>query len=230
LTHSLAQDEAFQSWRSKRAQPKIAGLKNSDSLVHNDVIANHFKLLESELKARAKVLGCSAQKRTRCITVLNELVDMDIEQIEEAVVAMEARFKSLLNSCKPWSRGTIELELINLDLLERFSDARDDQARKMNVLISLGKKTDFDGLRISADKSICRALAHCHVLLELGKKVITGEELIRSKLSHHTSGKEAVIRLRSRNSLGGKAWPRIWRTSQSMASKAAMKNCASKLA
>jgi len=175
----------------KKTRLKKSGAGNSRSLLHDDVSQKHADKLFEELNTRAKALGRSADQRLRFMTVLQELTDPTIEDVEQAVDQLETIFKSMLGSLKLWSRGTIELEMVNLDILDRIGKARDDEQRKMNVLLGLWTKEDFQGLMIAADKTNSKILVHCHVVVDLGKAFEKNEEELRKLCAKENSWKRS---------------------------------------
>jgi hypothetical protein len=175
----------------KRTRLKKAGAGNSRSLLHDDVSKKHAEKLFEELNTRAKLLWRSADQRLRFMTVLQELTNPRIEDVETAVVQLETIFKSMLGSLRLWSRGTIELEMVNLDILERVGKARDDEQRKMHVLLGLWTQEDFQGLMVSADKSVSKILVHCHVVVDLGKDFTKNEEALRRLCAKEGSWKRS---------------------------------------
>jgi hypothetical protein len=160
-------------------------------LLHDDVSKKHADKLFEELNRRAKLLGRSADQRLRFMTVLQELTNPTIEDVEHAINQLETIFKSMLGSLKLWSRGTIELEMVNLDILERIGKARDDEQRKMNVLLGLWTKEDFQGLMVLADKSKSKILVHCHVVVDLGKDFEKNDEELRRLCAKERSWKRS---------------------------------------
>lgn len=187
----LASVMRFNLGSHKKTRLKKAGASNSRSLLHDDVSQKHAEKLFEELNKRAKALGRSADQRLRFMTVLQELTDPTIEDVERAVRQLEDIFKSMLGSLKLWSRGTIELEMVNLDILDRIGKARHDEQRKMNVLLGLWTKEDFQGLMIAADKSKSKILVHCHVVLDLGKDFERNEEELRKLCAKERSWKRS---------------------------------------
>jgi hypothetical protein len=175
----------------KKTRLKKAGAGNSRSLLHDDVSQKHADQLFEELNKRAKLLGRSADQRLRFMTVLQELTNPTIEDVEHAINQLETIFKSMLGSLKLWSRGTIELEMVNLDILERIGKARDDEQRKMNVLLGLWTKEDFQGLMVLADKSKSKILVHCHVVVDLGKDFEKNDEELRRLCAKERSWKRS---------------------------------------
>jgi hypothetical protein len=179
----LASTVRYNLGTHKRTRLKKAGVGESGSLLHDDVAEKHAQKLYGELNARAKKLGNAADQRLRFMTVLQELTDPTIEDVKRAVDELEATFKAVVGSMKLWSHGAIELELVNLDILERIAKARDDEARKMNVLVKLWTKADYQGLMVMADKSKSKVLVHCHVVLDLGKDFEANERELRKKIA-----------------------------------------------
>jgi hypothetical protein len=187
----LASVMRFNLGSHKKTRLKKASAGNSRSLLHDDVSKKHADKLFDELNTRAKALGRSADKRLRFMTVLQELTDPEIEDVERAVRQLEGIFKSMLGSLKLWSRGTIELEMVNLEILDRIGKARDDEQRKMNVLLGLWTKEDFQGLMIAADKTKSKILVHCHVVVDLGKDFEKNEEELRKLCAKEHSWKRS---------------------------------------
>ena len=95
-----------------------------------------------------------ANDRFRFMTVLQAVVEPDIEKVREAVEAMESDFKYTVGQMGLWSRGAIELEMVNLTILKKIDGLSDSEARKLNVLIDLAELEAFDGLLIPASGTI----------------------------------------------------------------------------
>lgn len=154
----------------KRIRLRKAGVEDSGSLLHTDVSERHAKRLEKELVARANKIGLDANDRFRFVTLLQSVVSPTIENVSEAVEAMEAQFETVFGEMRLWSRGTIELEMVNLTILEKIRGVRDDEARKLNVLASIGETEDFMGLVVPGSKDVTRVLVHCHIVVDFGKE------------------------------------------------------------
>ena len=182
----------------KRIRLRRAGVEKSGSLLHADVAKAHGAKLFLELNRRAKAIGLEADARLRFMTILQAVVDPTVEAVEEAIFRLEAAFKSAVGSLRLWSRGSIELEMVNLDILERINTAREDEGRKINVLNSLMPLKEFQGLMIPDDKTKSMILVHCHVVVDLGKDHARNLELLADKkkreLSWKTSGYQVEIK------------------------------------
>jgi hypothetical protein len=169
LNETLAVNR-FDLGTHKKTRLRKAGVKGSGSLLHKEVSEKHAELLKGELVARAKKLGLAANERLRFVTLLQAVVDPTIEKVSEAVTAMERQFKAVFGEMKLWSRGAIELEMVNLTILAQIAGVRDDEARKLNVLSSIGESEDFMGLIVPGAKDVTRVLVHCHVVVDFGKE------------------------------------------------------------
>lgn len=124
----------------KKTRLKKAGLENSRSLLHNDEAKKHADKLFVEFTKRSKSIGKDTANRFRFVTILQAVIAPTIEAVEEAVVQLERAFKNAIGSYKLWSRGTIELEMVNLEILERIHKARDDEGRKLTVSITFSNE------------------------------------------------------------------------------------------
>ena len=173
-----------------------AGVGSSRSLLHSDISQQHAYKLFSELNRRGKGLGKEAETRLRFMTVLHSVTDPTIEDVEQAVEQLSSTFKYILDSMKLWSRGAIELEMVNLDILQRISKCRDDEARKLNVLSSLIPLREYHGLLIPDDKTNSKILVHCHVVVDLGKNPEDNHKILFGKAKHfwRTSGYQVEIK------------------------------------
>ena len=130
----------------KKTRLKRAGAAGSRSLLHDDVAQKHAALLADELKKRAKKVGLEeANDRFRFMTVLQAVIEPDLEKVREAVEALEVDFRWTVGQMGLWSRGAIELEMVNLTILKKIRTLRDSEARKLNVLTDL---TERKSLRV----------------------------------------------------------------------------------
>ncbi len=166
----------------KTTRLKIANCQNSCSLLHDNISKLHAQKLSYELQTRAKKVGSSAKTRFRFLTILQAVVEPTEKKVSSAVEAMEEQFHTIIGDLGLWSRGAIELEMVNLTILEKISNLSDNEARKLNVLTELGELQEFMGLMIPVSKSLTRILVHCHVVVDLGKTPEITEEEIRKRI------------------------------------------------
>ncbi len=167
----------------KKTRLKQAGVAGSGSLLHGEVAKTHAAMLAGELRKRAnRDALVDANDRFRFMTVLQAVVEPDIEKVREAVEAMESDFKYTVGQMGLWSRGAIELEMVNLTILKKIDGLSDSEARKLNVLIDLAELEAFDGLLIPASGTITRVLVHSHVVVDLGSDHENAEAELRRRI------------------------------------------------
>ena len=166
----------------KKTRLKNAGLARSSSLLHDDVSKKHAESLAAELTKRAKRVGRTANERFRLMTALGAVVDPNEDEVREAVEAMEANFNWTVGQTYPWSRGAIELEMVNLTILKKISTLSENEARKLNVLTELTPLEELGDLLIHGSRSVTRVLVHCHVVLDLGANHEEAEGELRKRI------------------------------------------------
>ncbi|MGJ0394344.1 MAG: hypothetical protein ACR650_16625 [Methylocystis sp.] len=167
----------------KKTRLKQAGVGQSGSLLHDQVAKKHAALLAGELKTRARKVGLEeANDRFRFMTVLQAVVEPDLEKVCEAVKAMEADFEHTVGQMGLWSRGAIELEIVNLTILKKISGLSDGEARKLNVLTDLTEAQEFDGLLLPASGAVTGLLVHSHVVVDMGAGHKTAEVALRERI------------------------------------------------
>jgi len=79
------------------------GCGNSKTLLHNDVAANHGKMLAADYKNRWSKLSRDAA-RLRFVTVLHSVV-----------------LRRVFEGSGTWMLGAVEIEIVNIELLRRVS-------------------------------------------------------------------------------------------------------------
>lgn len=164
----------------KKTRLKKAGVAGSGSILHDGVAKTHAAMLAGELRKRANRVGLEeVNDRFRLMTALQAVVEPDTEMVRQAVEAMERDFKYTVGQMGLWSRGAIELEMVNLSILKKISGLSDSEARKLNVLTDLTELEEFEGLMIPASGTITRVLVHSHVVVDLGSDHENAEAELR---------------------------------------------------
>lgn len=175
----------------KKIRLRIAGVEKSKTLLHDDIAKKHGERLADELKKRAWKIGPEADKRLKFVTILQATVDPTIEEVEVAVNRLEAEYGTIFGSMKLWSRGAIELEVVNLELLRRISNMSDNEARKLNVLEDLREIREFQGLFVAEERDRVKALVHCHTVVDFGRNYDANMEEVRKRMEFHGYWKKA---------------------------------------
>lgn len=185
LYRELGLGSRYALGQHKKTRLKLAGVGDSRTLLHNDVAERHSRLLADELKAKAKKLGRDANKRLKFVTILEATVDPTIEAVAAAVERLEASYSVVFGDIGLWSRGAIELEIVNLSILERISRQSDNEARKLNVLNDLREIVELEGLHVAEGKEATKVLVHCHTVVDLGQEVEKNLEEIKRRIKHY---------------------------------------------
>jgi hypothetical protein len=175
----------------KKTRLKIAGVGNSKTLLRSDIADKHAKKLADELKKRAWKIGSEADRRLRFVTILQATVDPKIEEVEATVRVLEACYKFIFNDMKLWSRGAIELEIVNLELLRRISRMTDSEARKLNVLEDLREIRELQGLMVAEERDKVKVLVHCHTVVDFGRDYDANMEEARKRIERYGYWKRA---------------------------------------
>ena len=169
----------------KKTRLRIAGVEKSKTLLHDDIAKKHGERLAEELKKRAWKIGNEADKRLKFVTILQATVDPTIESVGAAVRSLEAEYQRVFGDMKLWSRGAIELEVVNLELLYRISEMKVGEARKLNVLEDLRELREFQGLFVAEERGKVKVLVHCHTVVDFGKEYDANMEEAKSRIERY---------------------------------------------
>ena len=85
--------------------------------------------LFNEFRTRSKKLGKIAKDQLRFLTILHSVEPLDDKLVRAAVAKMERSYNRVLGKAAVWSRGAIELEIVNLTLLRRIGELDDDEIK-----------------------------------------------------------------------------------------------------
>lgn len=163
----------------KKTRLRLAGVASSRSLLHDDVSATHAEKLSKEFQRRAKSIGSRAESRLRFLTILHSTEDLSDASVQFAVEKMSSKYTKALNKLHLWSRGAIELEIVNLSILRKLKDIKNDEARKLNVLENLMPLRQLQGLLVPSSSDDTRVLVHLHCVVDLGKDFEANEAKLR---------------------------------------------------
>jgi hypothetical protein len=178
ISHAIRYDLGMH----KKTRLKLAGVISSGSLLHNSVSEIHANKLAEELKERARKIGVSANERFRFMTALQSVVSPTVEDVTAAVEQMERDFAATVGEMKLWSRGAIELEMVNLGILKKISSVSDGASHKFNVLSTISELREFQGMMIGGSASESSVLVHCHVVVDMGKNAEFNEAELRKRI------------------------------------------------
>jgi len=125
----------------KRIKLQRAGCGNSGSLLHDDVSAQHAKLLFDDYK---NLFSEKANDQLRFITILHSVTSPTLESVIDAASRMEREINRAVGQAGVACLGATEIEVVNLKLLEKIKSLSDNEARKLNVLQNISDCSDVD--------------------------------------------------------------------------------------
>lgn len=185
LYRSLMDGSRFGVGAHKKTKLRIAGASESGSLLHECVSSAHAAVMSGELVKKAKKLGGAAEHRLKFVTLLEAVVEPTVEAVAQAVADLEASYKTIFDDGGFWSRGAIELEMVNLAILRRISEQSDNEARKLNVLTDLQSKIEFAGLMIPRPQTESLILVHSHTVVDLGPDPVEGKRRLENRMKRY---------------------------------------------
>lgn len=185
LYSELGRGSRYALGQHKKTRLKLAGVGNNRTLLDSDIAQRHAKLLADELKAKARKIGIEATKRLKFVTILEATVEPNIDSVSAAVERLKSSYSVIFGDIGIWSRGAIELEIVNLSILERISQQSDSEARKLNVLNDLREIVELEGLRVAEGKEATKVLVHCHSVIDLGADSEANLKEIRRRIKHY---------------------------------------------
>lgn len=153
----------------KRTRLRRAGCGNSKTLLHNDVAANHGKMLAADYKNRwSKLSRDAAYARLRFLTVLHSVVRLEKTSVLRAVERMETALLRVFEGSGTWMLGAVEIEIVNIELLRRVSALSEDEARKLDVLEKLSEsERTFVGSLVDDNPLDRGVLVHFHGMVDV---------------------------------------------------------------
>ena len=170
----------------KRTRLRRAGCGNSNTLLHNDVAANHGKMLADDYGKRfGKLARNEALERLRFLTVLHSLVPLDERRVVKAVRRMETALQRAFDGSETRTLGAVEVEIVNIELLRRVSALSEDEARKLDVLEKLSESGGaFIGSLVDGSPLDRGVLVHFHGIVDVrgGSNLLLREKQLRQRL------------------------------------------------
>ncbi len=163
---ALQASSSYDLGMHRKKKLRMARCGNSGTLLHSKIAEAHGAMLSEEYRAYWSEQNGGAvgrdkngQRRLRFLSILDSVVDLDVDGILDAAKAMERRLNKAFKVTGIWFKGAVEVEIVNLDLLRQIEKTRKDEKRKLTVLSDLYGAQDARG---------SKALVHCHLLVDLG--------------------------------------------------------------
>ena len=168
----------------KKTRLKKAGCGDSRTLLHNDVAAADAATLEAEYNRHCS--GRFDETRLRYLTILHELVQLDIDKVIASCVDMKSTLERLFSDGRVWARGVIEVEMVNIEHLKSIQRQTENEKRKLTVVNDLIPLKELQGLMVR-NATGTMALVHCHVLVDLGGAEAEREDAFRAEIKKTNS-------------------------------------------
>lgn len=150
----------------QKTKLKVLGDLPDKSLLANAVAQKHAARLEKQFLSRwGSFNKREMQDRLRFVTVLAELVPLDLEMANDAVNRMFSRLEVVFSGIRGIEViGAAEIEIVNVEKMKQMASVA-DEARKLNVIDSMmpdeGKSLYKTGIG-------SYALVHFHGVMDVG--------------------------------------------------------------
>ena len=178
---ALRRSLRFNLGEHRKTRLKKATGGRSRTLLDRGVAEKHAIKLKNSYEKHCNLSDFNTN-RLKYLTILHELLELDIEQALDSAKRMKQAVEEIFDDCDLWALGVIEVELVNIELLEKIQAQDDNEKRKLAVLKSLAPKMELAGLNIP-DTSGTKALIHSHILVDLGKSIEQQETRLRDELA-----------------------------------------------
>ena len=167
----LAGRTRFDLGTHRRTKLRLAGCADSGTLLHVEVAKAHGVMLTERYKKYWVMKGKAGeqQARLRFVTILHEVVELDVDAVMASVESMTEKIERWLAPHKVWMCGAIEVEVANIGFMSEVERTGDTEKRKLAVLMDMANRT-----AAMSNRSV--ALVHMHGLLDLGNSLLQCEE------------------------------------------------------
>ena len=187
----------------KTLKLRRAGIGSTRSLLQDEVSRTHAGKLFKEFQSHTKRLGGEAKSRLRFLTILHSVEPLDDKLVRAAIATMERAYNRVLCKAAVWSRGAIELEIVNLTLLRRIGELDDDEKRKLNVLTNLVSSSGIPKRKLPRTSNDTRVLIHLHSVVDLGSDYEESEKGLRNLLGKTALWNRSPYQIELKKLFGG---------------------------
>lgn len=142
----------------------------SGSLLHSEIAEEHSKSLRQDFLDRFEQGSTNSQDQLRFLTVLQAVTDLDELAAIRATAEMEDCINRAFAGTGARCLAGVEIEIVNLAMLRRIGNPKDDETRKLDVLERLTNGHIDTGI-----------LIHFHGVVDLSNSLLQSHEL-RTKL------------------------------------------------
>ena len=156
----------FDLGKQQKTKLKVLGELRDRTLLTKSVAEKHAKNLEKQFYGRWRTLTKNEMKeRLRFITVLAELVPLDLDATAESVERMFSRLKIVFGSIRGLEViGAAEIEIVNVEKMKTMASGA-DEARKLDVILAMLPAEEKSLYKTGITSY---ALVHFHGVIDVG--------------------------------------------------------------
>jgi len=180
----------FDIGKHQKTKLRVLGDLADKTLLADAVAEKHAAKLEKQFVERwGKFTKSEMKERLRFITILSELVPLDLEMTGRAIDSMFSCLKMVFSGIRGIEViGAAEIEIVNIEKMKAMA-AVADEARKLDVVASM-MPAEEKGLYRTGITSY--ALVHFHGVIDLGAKGEENRQAIEQNCKRYRSEKYAV--------------------------------------
>jgi hypothetical protein len=180
----------FDIGKQQKTKLRVLGDLANKTLLSTAVAHKHAEKLEKQFYSRWEGLTkTQIKERLRFITVLAELVPLDLAKTSEALDQMFSRLKVVCGAVRVIEViGAAEIEIVNIEKLKAMASVA-DEARKLDVIVSMMPAEEKSLYKTGITSY---ALVHFHGIIDLGQDGKPKQAAIEKNCKRYWSDKYAV--------------------------------------
>lgn len=180
----------FDIGKHQKTKLRVLGELADRTLLADAVAEKHAVKLEKQFVQRwGQFTKSQMKERLRFITVLSDLVPLDLEMTSNAVESMFSCLKMVFSGVRGIEViGAAEIEIINIEKMKAMASVA-DEARKLDVLLDMMPAEEKSLYRTGITSY---ALVHFHGVIDLGTKGEENRQAIEVACKRYWSAKYAV--------------------------------------
>jgi hypothetical protein len=161
----------FDIGKHQRTKLKVLGELQERTLLSKSVAEQHANRLAQQFRRRWGLLSKrEMSERLRFITVLSELVELNLDDTDGAVKRMFSKLEGALRQVRGIQViGAAEIEVVNVDKMITMASVA-DESRKLDVVLAMIPSEEKSLYKTGV---VSYALVHFHGVIDLG---VNGEE------------------------------------------------------
>lgn len=180
----------FDLGKHQKTKLKVLGDLNDRTLLTRSVAEKHAKNLEKQFHVRWRKLTKNEMKdRLRLVTILSQLVPLDLYATAESVERMFSRLKVVFGSIRGIEViGAAEIEVVNIDKIKAMASVA-DEARKLDVILAMLPAEEKSLYKTGVTSY---ALVHFHGVIDVGNNGAEKLQKLETACKRYWSERYAV--------------------------------------